>query len=112
MEDTESAQANSLQTLAQNEVSSTKLRKNQKKAIKISKDISKMEDKIKDIKSSKQKLLKKDMKLNNKKSQLMEPTYNSMNSKNKAKKNRDVSPNHFYKKSINDVSDFEEPTPR
>jgi len=28
MEDTESAQANSLQTLAQNEVSSTKLRKN------------------------------------------------------------------------------------
>ena len=42
----------------------------------------------------------------------MEPTHNSMNSKNKAKKNRDVSPNHFYKKSINDVSDFEESTPR
>jgi len=52
------------------------------------------------------------MQLNNKKSMHIDPIKNQMNPKPKTKKHKDVSPNHFFKKLVNEDSDFGEAAPR
>ena len=64
-------ESDGFQSLAQNTAQKSKLIKNEKKVLKLSRDITKIEDGIKDNKFSKQKLIKKDMRQNHQKPQML-----------------------------------------
>lgn len=98
-----------MQSLAQGSASADRLRRSQKKAMKLSRDISKIEDNIHDDRMSQKLLINRDLMLNDKKPQYKDPSKSVLSAKTKVNKRKEVSPNHFFKKMVADVPDFEEP---